>query len=241
MTTNACSPSPGFTESCPPDDRQTFSYVADLGCGSGDQLIKAASSRPDVRGLGSDAADEAIEIAGKAVLKTGLAQISFSEIKDCIGDPDIPKCLWAIIPNLPAAKYTKIASKIPKISATIWGINKFLNRLAATKKRVKRIEETLEKASKNLPACGRPKRDMAKPRKPVKPKHISFSLARNEASGSADNGQKGEQNLVFAADANVPQAQLAAGLAVGSHRKEQASDAHSITRATGLAPALGIR
>ncbi|MFC4517615.1 class I SAM-dependent methyltransferase [Streptomyces ehimensis] len=73
MTTNAYSPSPGFTESCPPDDRQSFNYVADLGCGSGDQLIKAASSRQDVRGLGSDAADGAIKIADKAVVETGLA------------------------------------------------------------------------------------------------------------------------------------------------------------------------
>ncbi|WP_260867620.1 class I SAM-dependent methyltransferase [Streptomyces sp. SAJ15] len=50
-----------------------FSYVADLGSGSGGRLIRLAQSRPGVRGLGIDAADGAIDVATKAVAEAGLA------------------------------------------------------------------------------------------------------------------------------------------------------------------------
>ncbi|MFI0805968.1 class I SAM-dependent methyltransferase [Streptomyces echinatus] len=50
-----------------------FQYVADLGCGSGERLIRLARSRPGVRGLGIDAADGAIEVATKSVAEAGLA------------------------------------------------------------------------------------------------------------------------------------------------------------------------
>ncbi|MET8950238.1 class I SAM-dependent methyltransferase [Streptomyces sp. NPDC004393] len=50
-----------------------FQYVADLGCGSGERLIRLAQSRPGVRGLGIDAADGAIEVATKAVAEAGLS------------------------------------------------------------------------------------------------------------------------------------------------------------------------
>ncbi|UKY53396.1 class I SAM-dependent methyltransferase [Streptomyces inhibens] len=50
-----------------------FSYVADLGCGSGERLIRLAQSRPGVRGLGIDAADGAIEVSTKAVADAGLS------------------------------------------------------------------------------------------------------------------------------------------------------------------------
>jgi SAM-dependent methyltransferase len=50
-----------------------FTCVADLGCGSGERLIKLTQGRPGVRGLGIDAADGAIEVATKAVAEAGLA------------------------------------------------------------------------------------------------------------------------------------------------------------------------
>ncbi|TJZ49609.1 methyltransferase domain-containing protein [Streptomyces piniterrae] len=50
-----------------------FTHVADLGCGSGERLIKLARSREGVRGLGIDAADGAIEVATKSVADAGLS------------------------------------------------------------------------------------------------------------------------------------------------------------------------
>ncbi|WP_405835450.1 methyltransferase domain-containing protein [Streptomyces platensis] len=50
-----------------------FTYVADLGCGSGERLIRLAKSRPGVRGLGIDAADGAIKVATHAVAEEGLS------------------------------------------------------------------------------------------------------------------------------------------------------------------------
>ncbi|MGW3206155.1 class I SAM-dependent methyltransferase [Streptomyces sp. NPDC001135] len=50
-----------------------FTHVADLGCGSGERLIRLARTRPDIRGLGIDLADGAIDVATKAVAEAGLS------------------------------------------------------------------------------------------------------------------------------------------------------------------------
>ncbi|WP_330461227.1 methyltransferase domain-containing protein [Streptomyces sp. NBC_00820] len=50
-----------------------FQHVADLGCGSGERLIRLTGARPGVRGLGIDLADGAIEVSTKAVAEAGLS------------------------------------------------------------------------------------------------------------------------------------------------------------------------
>lgn len=50
-----------------------FSHVADLGCGSGDRLIRALRSRPDATGVGVDIAPAAVELARERIAEAGLA------------------------------------------------------------------------------------------------------------------------------------------------------------------------
>lgn len=48
------------------------SFVADLGCGSGDRLIRAVLARPGARGLGIDISPAAVELARERVAAAGL-------------------------------------------------------------------------------------------------------------------------------------------------------------------------
>ncbi|PKV89911.1 hypothetical protein [Streptomyces sp. TLI_146] len=74
---------------------------------------------------------------------------------ECVDDPDIPTCLWAIISSLSPAKLIKIGGKLPKISKAIWGINRFLDKVDEARKKLERYEDALERAWKKLPACVR--------------------------------------------------------------------------------------
>jgi phenylpyruvate C(3)-methyltransferase len=51
-----------------------FSAVADLGCGSGERLIRITRDRPGVRGLGIDTSSAVLEVARAEVNRAGLAE-----------------------------------------------------------------------------------------------------------------------------------------------------------------------
>lgn len=90
-----------------------------------------------------------------------LVELFAEDIKKCFDTGDIPTCIWAVIQNLGPAKAAKIASKLPKIAKAIWGIDKFLEKTAVARKKLKKFEETLEKIrkkiEKSLPDCLRDK------------------------------------------------------------------------------------
>lgn len=53
-------------------DGLDFGTVADLGCGSGQRLLRVAARNPYVSGVGIDIALSAVELAGKSVADAGL-------------------------------------------------------------------------------------------------------------------------------------------------------------------------
>lgn len=70
---------------------QPVAMVADLGCGSAHRLIRMASDRPDLRGIGLDISAEAVQVAGEAVAAAGLGQqisIRHADVRELDPDPD---------------------------------------------------------------------------------------------------------------------------------------------------------
>jgi SAM-dependent methyltransferase len=53
-------------------DRLDFGTVADLGCGSGQRLLRIADRNPDVQGVGVDIAHGSVDLAQKSVADAGL-------------------------------------------------------------------------------------------------------------------------------------------------------------------------
>ncbi|MER6049070.1 hypothetical protein ABT168_16720 [Streptomyces sp. NPDC001793] len=111
-------------------------------------------------GLSPEEFERIRELSGKDLLdylkENGgeiLVELFFEDIKKCYDDPDIPTCLWAIVQNIGPGKAAKIVQKLPKIGKAIWGINKFLDKVDAARKKIDKYEDALEKAWKKLPAC----------------------------------------------------------------------------------------
>ncbi|WP_214106911.1 methyltransferase domain-containing protein [Acrocarpospora catenulata] len=50
-----------------------YKVICDLGCGSGQRVMAAATARPGVRGVGVDIAPAAVELAAESVAEAGLA------------------------------------------------------------------------------------------------------------------------------------------------------------------------
>jgi phenylpyruvate C(3)-methyltransferase len=61
---------PLFDETLAPRE---FSVIADLGCGSGQRLMRIARRHPHVRGIGIDIATAAVNLATESVQRAGLA------------------------------------------------------------------------------------------------------------------------------------------------------------------------
>ncbi len=106
-------------------------------------------------GISAEEYEAALAIAGKDLLdyllENGaeiLVELVAGDIMECIDDPDIATCIWAIISNLPVLKAAKLLGKIPKITKAILGISAFLDKTAAARKKVKKVEEALEKVKK---------------------------------------------------------------------------------------------
>ncbi|MGW7343116.1 scabin-related ADP-ribosyltransferase [Streptomyces sp. NPDC054854] len=114
-----------------------------------------------------------------------LVELFVEDIKACIDDPDIPTCLWAIIQNLGPAKAIKVASKLPRIAKAIAGINTFLDKVATSKKKLRKYEKTLEKI---------------KCRSGSKPPKGKLNSAR---FGSAAKGPSGDDRCEFPEDGTV--------------------------------------
>jgi phenylpyruvate C(3)-methyltransferase len=53
-------------------DRLSFGKIADLGCGSGEHLIRMAIGRPELCGVGIDIAPAALSLAERAIANAGL-------------------------------------------------------------------------------------------------------------------------------------------------------------------------
>ncbi len=77
-----------------------------------------------------------------------LVELAFEDIKKCADDLDIPTCIWAVVQNLGPGKALKLADKFPKIAKVIWGINKFLDKVAEAKGKLKKGREVLSKFRK---------------------------------------------------------------------------------------------
>lgn len=71
-----------------------FSYVADLGCGSGGRLAQIASVGPDITGVGIDIANDALDAAADHMEGEGLGdRFTFVEadVRDLAPDPRFEK------------------------------------------------------------------------------------------------------------------------------------------------------
>ncbi|MER5891089.1 hypothetical protein ABT160_45370, partial [Streptomyces sp. NPDC001941] len=90
-----------------------------------------------------------------------LVELAAEDIMECIDDPDIITCVWAIVQNFPVAKAIKIGSKIPRIAKAVWGIKEFLDKSAKAKKVIDKADDIIESTYKKLPACMRPKKKSA--------------------------------------------------------------------------------
>ncbi|MEU6488634.1 hypothetical protein ABZ945_32225, partial [Streptomyces sp. NPDC046887] len=75
-----------------------------------------------------------------------LVELFAEDIKECLDDPDIGICLWAIVQNLGPVKFVKIGSKLPKIMKAIQGIDDFLERTDKARKLVEKAEKIVERA-----------------------------------------------------------------------------------------------
>jgi len=53
-------------------DEIDFEIAADLGCGSGERLIRMATDRPDLHGVGVDISANALELAHEAIAAAGM-------------------------------------------------------------------------------------------------------------------------------------------------------------------------
>ncbi|WP_282689659.1 MULTISPECIES: hypothetical protein [unclassified Streptomyces] len=109
-----------------------------------------------------------------------LVELFLQDILDCIDDPDIPTCLWAIISSIPVGKLAKVASKLPQITKAIAGIGTLLDKSAAAKKRLRQAEEIIEKVRKKVPDC------LGKKKKKPGPK----GFAPRSAAAKADDGDE---------------------------------------------------
>ncbi|MGW1199622.1 scabin-related ADP-ribosyltransferase [Streptomyces sp. NPDC002536] len=137
-----------------------------------------------------------------------LIELFAEDIKECIDTGDIPICIWAVVQNAGPAKALKIVGKLPKISKAVWGINKFLDKVAAARKKLKKFEEALEKIRKKIPAC---LVDSDPPKRPKKPKH-GFAAGgqpaahayQGFASAAAAEYKKCRPKVVYRSDTRGP-------------------------------------
>ncbi|POG48342.1 hypothetical protein BV881_07280, partial [Streptomyces sp. ZL-24] len=83
-----------------------------------------------------------------------LVELFLADIKECIDDPDIGICIWAIVQNAGPVKLAKIGSKLPKIGKAIWGIKGFLEKVDKARKKVDAFTEKLEDAKEKLDRLG---------------------------------------------------------------------------------------
>ncbi|MEU7348751.1 hypothetical protein ABZ778_33580 [Streptomyces bacillaris] len=83
-----------------------------------------------------------------------LVELFLADIKECIDDPDIGICIWAIVQNAGPVKLAKIGSKLPKIGKAIWGIKGFLEKVDKARKKVDAFTEKLEDAKEKLGRLG---------------------------------------------------------------------------------------
>ncbi|WP_318199168.1 hypothetical protein [Streptomyces sp. SCL15-4] len=79
-----------------------------------------------------------------------LVELFAGDIEECIDDPDIGTCIWAVVQNAGPVKLVKIGSKLPRISKAIWGIKGFLEKVDKARKKVDAFTEKLDGAKENL-------------------------------------------------------------------------------------------
>ncbi|MET7870030.1 hypothetical protein [Streptomyces cyaneofuscatus] len=138
-----------------------------------------------------------------------LVELFLQDILDCIDDPDIPTCLWAIISSIPVGKLAKVASKLPRITKAIAGIGTFLDKSAAAKKRLKQAEEIIEKVRKKVPDC------LGKKKKKPGPK----GFAPRSAAAKADDDDEclTAETVVYRSPATGKRASEERGLNPANH------------------------
>ncbi|ROO82952.1 methyltransferase family protein [Actinocorallia herbida] len=66
------------------------SVVADLGCGSGQRLMRVAGIRPGTRGIGLDISSASVELASQSVASAGLADVISVHRADVLDLGEIP-------------------------------------------------------------------------------------------------------------------------------------------------------
>ena len=59
-----------------------FSVIADLGCGSGDRLIRLLANRPGATGVGIDISEAAVELSRERIATAGLSDRAFIVLGD---------------------------------------------------------------------------------------------------------------------------------------------------------------
>ncbi|MFE9404813.1 hypothetical protein ACFYNY_24135 [Streptomyces sp. NPDC006530] len=123
-----------------------------------------------------------------------LVELFAADIKECIDDPDIGICIWAIVQNAGPVKLVKIGSKLPRISKAIWGIKGFLEKVDKARKKLDAFTEKLEGAKEKLDRlralCDRD----AKDRKPGR-KSKAAAVQRSVAVG--DDKPKPDTDCTF--------------------------------------------
>ncbi|NEC46648.1 hypothetical protein G3I63_34030, partial [Streptomyces sp. SID8016] len=79
-----------------------------------------------------------------------LVELFAEDIMECIDDPDIGICIWAIVQNAGPVKLVKIGSKLPRIGKAIWGIKEFLEKVDKARKKVDTFTDKLDGAKEKL-------------------------------------------------------------------------------------------
>ncbi|MCD9900968.1 hypothetical protein LUR56_15130 [Streptomyces sp. MT29] len=144
-------------------------------------------------GLSPEEYQELVDLSGQDLLdylkENGaeiLVELFAEDIMECIDDPDIGTCIWAIVQNAGPVKLVKIGSKLPRIGKAIVGIKTFLDKTAAARKKLEKYEEALEKihqATKcrvsGKPGKGKPGRGKSLQRAATSPSLVSAAASDN--------------------------------------------------------------
>ncbi|MFH8883373.1 hypothetical protein [Streptomyces californicus] len=79
-----------------------------------------------------------------------LVELFAEDIMECVDDPDIGICVWAIVQNAGPVELVKIGSKLPRIGKVIWGIKEFLEKVDKARKKVDTFTDKLDGAKEKL-------------------------------------------------------------------------------------------
>ncbi|MEV6774727.1 hypothetical protein [Streptomyces syringium] len=140
------------------------------GGGNGSKPTPEEAEELQKRGISPELYEEDRQLSNKTLkdflIEVGsdilLEFIPLDKIKNCIFEGDVVSCVYALIELIPASKLAKAIAKsgdLLKAAKRLFGAEKFVEKVADAKKRVKKTEEVLEKIRRKIPDCDYSKGD----------------------------------------------------------------------------------